>query len=201
MICALYDHGAIRFGSFKTIASAYTPIFIDLRILVSFPKILYEVALIYESLVKDLQFDRLTAIPLGSLPVGTLLSQITQKPLIYVRPERKTYGTKKIIEGYFQKNEIAVVLDDVIEKAVVKKRVLANLKYEMLRVTDVVVLVNHPRGGKEDVQRMGIRVHHWTDITEVTEILRKEERITKAQYDEVVQYIAHLYTTIHHSLA
>ena len=196
-ICTLFDHGAIRFGSFKTIASIYTPIFIDLRILVSFPKLMHQVVLLYASIVRTLHYDRLVAIPLGSLPVGTILSQIVQKPMVYVRAERKKYGTKKIIEGVFFKGEKVVLLDDVVEKGIVKKQAIHNIHKEGLQVTDVVVLVNHPRGGKEYVQRMGIRVYHWTDIAEITEVLRREERITRVQYKEVVQYIADLNATTH----
>lgn len=196
LICELYDNGAIRFGSFKTVAKVYTPIFIDLRVLVSYPKLLHTVASIYVTFVKKLSYDLLVSIPLGSLPIGTIVSQIVQKPMAYVRMERKKYGTKKTIEGCFTKGDRVILIDDVIEKGIVKKQVIRNVQREGLVVTDVVVLVNHPRGGKNDVQKMGIHVHNWTDIQEITEILWGENRVTEMQYREVMLYVEKLSDSI-----
>ena len=97
----LLEAGCIKFGSFTLKSGLQSPIYIDLRELVSYPTLLAQVARAYLPLLKDLAFDRLAALPYAALPIATAISLQSGWPMLYPRKEAKDYGTRAEIEGAF----------------------------------------------------------------------------------------------------
>jgi uridine monophosphate synthetase len=110
----LHEIGAVRLGHFTLHSGRTSPIYIDLRLLASYPNLLRQTAAAYSLLLQPLKFDLLTAAPLAGLPIGTALSLEMNIPLIYPRLTTKAYGTGKKIEGRWQRGQTVVVIDDLI---------------------------------------------------------------------------------------
>jgi len=141
-------------------------------------------------MLQDLTYDRLAAIPYAALPIGTTVSLLTGKPLIYPRKEVKEYGTGRSIEGAYAPGERVVVLDDLITTGGSKVRAIAPLQEAGLAVQDVVVLIDREQGGREELAARGLRLHAALRLTEILDVLVAAGRITPAQRDEVRAYIA-----------
>ena len=150
LVLSLYNSGCIKFGDFVLKSGLHSPIYVDLRMLVSFPEVLWQVARAYTVLLTDLQFTRVAAIPFAALPIGTTVSLLSGKPLIYPR-EQKQYGTKQQIEGEWKPGDIAVVLDDLITTGKSKFEAIEPLISAGITVCDVVVLIDREQGGRTDL--------------------------------------------------
>ncbi|NIO68712.1 MAG: orotate phosphoribosyltransferase, partial [Anaerolineae bacterium] len=166
------------------------PIYIDLRLLVSHPSTLRDVARAYAQLLRPLAFDRLAAIPYAALPIGTAVSLELGCPLIYPRKEVKGHGTKRAVEGEFQKGERVVVLDDLITTGASKLEAIAPLEELGLQVEDVVVLIDREQGGREYLEERGYRLHAVFGLGEMLDVLAQHGRISTAQRDEVKAFLA-----------
>src|SRR5262249_47385964 len=113
---ALHEIEALKFGEFTFKSGIQSPMYMDLRLFVSYPKVLKKVAKAYAELIGPLEYDRLAGIAYAALPIAGAVSLEMEKPWIYMRKEglAKGYGLKKAIEGEYKKGDTIVVIDDLI---------------------------------------------------------------------------------------
>ncbi len=156
---ALLDAGCVRFGSFTLKSGAQSPIYFDLRLLASHPRLLADVARAYARLLAGLTFDRLGALPYAALPIGTAVALQTGRPMIYPRREVKEYGTRAAVEGEFTAGETVVLLDDLATTGGSKFEAIERLQAAGLVVHDVVVLIDRQGGAGRGLAAAGVQLH------------------------------------------
>lgn len=186
---ALYDLGCMRFDDFTLVSGQRSPVYLDLRLLVSDPRLLRKVAQAYVEILRKLTFDRLAAIPYAALPIGTAVSMEMGLPLMYTRKEVKEYGTRKGVEGQFHEGERVVVVDDLITTGLSKLRAIAPLEEVGLVVEDVLVLVDREQRGGEALAEKGYRLHSVLRLKEMLDILAEHGRISTEQREEVLTFL------------
>ena len=86
-------------------------------------------------------FDIICGIPYGGLPIALYISVTYNKPLIYIRDKVKEYGTKKLIEGEYNKNSRCVVIDDVLTTGTSIEMDISTLS-DKVTIVDQAVVVN-----------------------------------------------------------
>jgi uridine monophosphate synthetase len=183
----LYDIGAVQLGKFKLHSGQFSPIYLDLRLLVSYPDAWREVTAAYCAVLEALHFDLLAATPLAGLPLGAAICLTMDAPMIYPRKTAKSYGTGKSIEGKWTVGETVVVVDDLITSGDSLLQTIAALKASGLQVEDAVVLVNRQQGGAATLQAEGYRLHSVFSLSQLLGFLEHHERITAGQRDHVLR--------------
>lgn len=174
----LFDIGAVQLGKFKLHSGRTSRVYLDLRLLVSYPQALRLVTKAYQVILEGLSFDLLAAPPLAGLPIGTALCLAMDKPLIYPRKTAKSYGTGKSIEGHWQVGQTAVVIDDVITSGDSILQAIVSLKTTGLQVTDAVVLIDREQGGPVNMREQGYHPYAAITISHLLAVLESRERIT-----------------------
>lgn len=183
----LFDVGAVQLGKFVLHSGRTSRIYLDLRVLVSYPEALRQATAAYRQVLEKLSFDVLAAPPLAGLPFGTALCLDMSIPLIYPRKTAKSYGTGKEIEGVWEVGQTAVVIDDVITSGDSIMEAMIALKAAGLRVNEAVVLIDREQGGKEIMQEHGYTVHAAMTLTQLLGILEAHGRITDKQHAKVLK--------------
>jgi uridine monophosphate synthetase len=178
----LLSAGCIKFGEFTLKSGLKSPVYIDLRRIISYPKLLAEVAQAYLPIVSRLQFSRLAGLPYAAIPIATAISLAGEYPMIYPRKEVKTYGTKAEIEGEYQAGEIALVIDDLATTGGSKFEAIEKLTGVGLVVKDIVVLVDRQSGAKESLQQAGYSMHA---VVTIRQLLDYWEESRKVDQDKV----------------
>src|SRR5512146_1132125 len=146
---ALLASGAVKFGAFRLKLheaqpdAPLSPIYLDLRVLQSFPDALdAAVDALRELIARDgLQFSRYAGIPMAATPLAAVLSHVTRVPMITPR-EAKTHGAGGTINGAYAPGETVLALDDVVSHAESKLEAVRVLEAAGLVVRDVAVLVD-----------------------------------------------------------
>jgi uridine monophosphate synthetase len=181
LILQLYDIGCILFGEFVQASGATFPYYVDLRKIISNPRIFHQILKAYAEILQSLSFDRIAGIPYGSLPTATGLALHLNYPMIFPRKEVKAHGTRRVIEGNFQPGEKIVVVDDILISGKSVMEGAEKLQSVGLEVQDIVVFLDHGQGVKDRLQANGYNAHAVLTISEVIETLYQAGRINEAQ--------------------
>ncbi|MCL5439229.1 MAG: orotate phosphoribosyltransferase [Patescibacteria group bacterium] len=190
LVLNLFKCGCIKFGDFTLKSGMKSPIYIDLRVLVSHPDVLKQAARAYISILKTLKFKRIAGIPYAALPIASAISLLSSRPMIYTRKEVKDYGTKKAIEGMFKKGEKIVVIDDMVTTGASKFEAINPLEMAGLKIEDVVVLIDREQGARKQLEKKGYRLHAVLGLTGTLDIFFKERKITKKKMEETLKFLA-----------
>jgi len=178
---ALLAAGCVRFGQFTLKSGLQSPIYLDLRQLISTPTLLAQVADAYVAVLRDLKFDRLASLPYAALPIGTAISLKGGWPMIYPRKEAKGYGTGAEIEGAYASGEQAVVIDDLATTGGSKFEAIDKLKAAGLNVRDVIVLIDRQSGAREALAEAGYALHAVLTLSQMLDHWEQTGRVPDAQ--------------------
>ena len=186
----LLSAGCIKFGEFTLKSGLKSPIYIDLRQIITFPKLLQQIADAYLPVLHPLSFVRLAGLPYAAIPIATAISLAGNYPMIYPRKEAKSYGTKAEIEGEYQAGETVLVIDDLATTGGSKFEAIEKLTAAGLVVKDVVVLVDRQSGAKESLEQAGYSLHAVLTITQLLDYWEQNGKVGKDKIGEARKFLA-----------
>jgi len=189
LVLQLFEIGAVKFGSFELKSGIISPIYIDLRVIVSYPKVLGVVADLMWNKIADYDFDIICGVPYTALPMATAISLKYDKPMVMRRKEAKDYGTKKIIEGHFLAKQKCLIIEDLITSGMSIFETIEPLEREGLLVKDIVVLLNREQGGEENLESKGYHLTSVLSMTELLNILLEQNKIDEKTFAEINNFI------------
>ena len=93
-----------------------SPIYCDNRVILSFPAVRNYVR---DEFVKQIEAkfgkpDVIAGVATGAIGIGILVAEAMGLPFVYVRPEPKKHGRQNQVEGFLQKGQNVVVVEDLI---------------------------------------------------------------------------------------
>lgn len=188
LILDLYTIKAIKFGKFKLKSGIVSPYYLDLRVLVSYPHILQLVSDVFWEKMRVLYFDVVVGVPYTAIPIATAIGLKHEQSMIFVRKERKDYGTKKLIEGEYHRGQKAIVVDDVITNGESKLLTIKPLEDEGLTVEDIVVLVDREQGGPELLQKKRYQCHSLYVVHDIFKTLLSYKRIDSRIMEQCIRF-------------
>ena len=188
----LLEAGCIKFGSFTLKSGLQSPIYIDLRQIITYPKLLEQIGAAYLPLLKDLKFDRIGGLPYAAIPIATAISLQGNYPMIYPRKEVKAYGTKAEIEGEYHAGETVVIIDDLATTGGSKFEAIEKLTGAGLIVKDVVVLIDRQSGATESLKQAGFAMHAVLTITQLLDYWEKTSKVEKDKIEETRKFLKNI---------
>jgi uridine monophosphate synthetase len=197
---SLFDIGAIKFGAFKLKLhdtkpdAPLSPIYVDLRILRSFPDVMDSAVEVYAEITKGLRFDVYADVPTAATPIVAVLSHKTRIPMISPRKDDKQHGTKRPIDGSFHQGEVALLIDDLITLASSKLEAISVLEENGLHVHHVVVLIDREQGGVQELKNRGYACHAAFKLRELLDVYLQTGKIGRIEYSRTTSYLTGINT-------
>ncbi len=122
-----------------------SPIYCDNRIILSFPPIRNYVR---ETMAKQIEqqygkLDAIAGVATGAIGIGMLVAEYLGLPFIYVRPEAKGHGRKNQIEGFIDRGQNVVVVEDLISTGKSSLNAVKALKEADINVKGMIAIFTY----------------------------------------------------------
>lgn len=122
-----------------------SPIYCDNRIVLSFPPIRNYIR---ETMAKHIEQhygkpDVIAGVATGAIGIGILVAEYLGLPFVYVRPEAKSHGRQNQIEGFVQRGQNVVVVEDLISTGKSSLNAVKALKEAGLNVKGMVAIFTY----------------------------------------------------------
>ncbi len=122
-----------------------SPIYCDNRIVLSFPPIRNYIR---EKMARHIEKqygkpDVIAGVATGAIGIGALVAEYLGLPFVYVRPDTKKHGRQNQIEGFIQKGQNVVVVEDLISTGKSSLNAVKALKEAKVNVKGMVAIFTY----------------------------------------------------------
>ena len=153
-LARLVKDTALLTGDFTLSSGRKSNYYIDKYRIETRPDVLSAVA---DGLVSKIprDVDLLAGPELGAIPLVTAVGLATGIPFLLVRKTAKEYGTKKAVEGLYEKGQRVVLIEDVLTTGI-QAITAANTLTELgMTVVKLVCVIDREEGAREAVEAAG----------------------------------------------
>lgn len=156
--------GAIKEGNFTLKSGQTSSVYVDLRLVISYPHLLSEMGDLLAEKIKGLNCDLIVGVPYTALFFATSLSLKSGLPMIMRRKEKKAYGTQKQIEGNYLSGQKVLIVEDVVTTGSSILETAEDLIQEGLIVKDIVAVLERSATANKLLEARGYRLHSLFDL-------------------------------------
>ncbi|HEY5344378.1 MAG TPA: orotate phosphoribosyltransferase [Solirubrobacteraceae bacterium] len=152
----IYERSRLT-GEFRLRSGAVSGEYFDKYLFESDPSLLRKLAEALIVLLPD-GVDALAGLELGGVPLATVVSQVSGLPTLFVRKERKTYGTCRLAEGGEIDGRHLAVIEDVITSGGQVIESCHALREHGAQITRVLCVIDREAGGRENLASEGLEL-------------------------------------------
>ena len=189
----LFKLDAIKFGVFKLTSGKANPYYVDLRVIPSFPDAFREICETYAQYITSeigvKNFDRIAAIPLAGIPFASQIAYNLKKPFLYVRKEEHLHGRERRVEGILVSGDKVLLIDDLLTTGLTLKTAAEAVKAEGGVVSEAVVFLDREEGGKQLLEKNGIKLQALLKVSEIANTLYEMGAIDEENLKTILKQV------------
>ena len=168
-----------------------SPIYCDNRRILSFPFVRDYIKselcnIVFE---KFPQAELLAGVATAGIAWGAMVADQLKLPYIYVRPKPKEHGLGNQIEGYFEKDQKVVVIEDLVSTGKSSLQVVDVLKNEGLHISGMVSIFTYGFPvATELFSTAGVTYYPLTDYSTLIDLALEKKIITDSQLEILLKW-------------
>ncbi len=211
--CLLYEKGLIKTWyrdnprGWKLVSGLWSPFYIQLRPLSSYPELLEKVGYALGKIIKEecKDVNKVVGVAMTGIPIASAIAILAGIPALWTRKIDVrssdefenyilSYGEHTLVEGEFETGDRIAVIDDLATKFYSKLVAIEQIRYEAkkrglkVECKDVVVLLDREQGAAEVATQHGISFHPLIPFkSKGIEWLKS--KVSKIEYEAIGGYL------------
>ena len=161
-----------------------SPIYCDNRIILSFPAVRNYIRDEFSKNIEK-QFgkpDVIAGVATGAIGIGTVVAESLGLPFVYVRPEAKKHGRLNQVEGFLQKGQNVVVVEDLISTGNSSLMAVEALRNEGANIKGMAAIFSYGFDvAKENFKNQNVDLFTLSNYDSLLELAVAKEYITEKE--------------------
>lgn len=177
---------------FRFTSGILSPIYVDNRILISYPKERDFIIQKLLDLIKErkLKFDVVSGTATAAIAWAAFIAQKLRVPMVYVRPEPKAHGRGKQVEGEIKKGSRVLIVEDMVSTggSSIKNKEALEREYNAKVKYGIAIYSHNLKSSKENFKKSNLKFYFLTDFEEVVNLAEKSGYIKKEAKKDILQW-------------
>jgi orotate phosphoribosyltransferase len=134
-------------------------------------------------------FDRIAGVPLAGIPFASQIAYNLKKPFLYVRKGTRRHGRQRRVEGVLVSGDRVLLVDDLVTTGLNLKKAAEAIRAEGGVVKEALALLDREEGGKEKLEKSGIKIRTLLKMSEVADTLYEIGAIDEESLKTILKQI------------
>ena len=155
-----HETGALLYGDFTLASGKKSDHYFEGKRLTLHPEGAYLIGKEILERLEGTDVDAVGGLVMGAFPIITAIAVVSHQegkpiPTFIVREQPKEHGTRRKIEGHFERGSKVAIVDDVITTGDSVLKAIEAVKAEGCEVVKVIVIVDRNEGGSKGLREAG----------------------------------------------
>ena len=168
-----------------------SPIYCDNRITLSFPEVRNYIREEFARNIIELygKPDVIAGVATGAIGIGMLVADFMGLPFVYVRPEAKKHGRQNQVEGFLEKGQNVVVVEDLISTGGSSLQAVEALKAAEVNVLGMVAIFTYGFDvSVENFKNTGITLNTLGNYDTLLQLAVAKNYITEEEHETLKEW-------------
>ena len=179
---------------FRLTSGQKSPVYVDCRKIISHTKERNQILDYAEQYLKTnkLFFEILAGGETAGIPYASFLAERLQKPMIYIRKTPKDFGGNQQIEGDFNNNQKAILIEDLATDGGSKIIFIEALRKFNIKVSDIFVIFYYDIFdlSKTPLATLDVKIHYLCTWKNIIDILKKNEILSIKNIENLLFFLS-----------
>ena len=193
----LIDIKSVQFSfnnHFTLTSGLKSPVYVDCRKIISFVE---ERTLIMDTAIKyinenKLEFDLVAGGETAGIPYAAFISEKIKKPMVYIRKQPKGFGKNQQIEGNFNKNQKAILVEDLATDGGSKIIFVEAMRKAGLAVKDIFVIFYYDIFKFEEsaLSKLNVNLHSLCTWKDIISVLERRNTFSQTDIENLKEFLS-----------
>ncbi len=182
---ALCKTTVISTGDFKLASGRNSNIYINLRMLPSYPEVFNFISDKAAEAISSMEVNVIAGTE-AAIPIATAVALKTGLPMITVRKPRQ-FNNRSLVTGVIDREQKVVLITDIITNGYNKIRQIEAIKNEGGIIENLLTVLDKEEGAAESLEQKGVKLQSLITLKSLLDYMKAHSMMDEETYSKIIE--------------